>query len=125
MRGETPSKPQHTMPIKPAIDNRVVHQTCDICMVTCVREVEWLSHIKSRRHQKRVASHKRNQTKTYKELSHTLLTHEHNLRRDLNGCTTEEASNLGQNEEIVVLGDNNQVENTDTSEIELTHVRLS
>ena len=83
LQGKDPSRPRHTMPTKPAIDNQVVHKVCDVCQVTCVRESEWISHTRGRRHHKMLASHKRQKLEAYQQLAHTLKVHENNLRSQL------------------------------------------
>ena len=63
--------------------NAAIFRTCDVCDVLCVREVEWQSHIKSKRHSKRVASLRSREAKmkaAHQRLVQTLSEHEQRLR---------------------------------------------
>lgn len=83
IRGDVPTQPKYRLETKPKADNRVVYKTCEACGVTCIRLCEWESHIKSRKHHKRLSSLRKSKLRLAKarsELLTTLTVHENSLK---------------------------------------------
>ena len=77
-----PSRPRHVMKTEAKDSNMVVHETCEVCGVLCVRKCEWETHLRSRKHHKRLASLKKSKLKmqaSYTKLHETLTKYETSL----------------------------------------------
>lgn len=78
-QGKIPTKEPLVMQAKSKHSNPAVFRTCEACNVLCVYQIEWDAHCSSRKHHKRLASIKKQETRLANarlELSQTLTRYE-------------------------------------------------